>query len=284
MKQNYLVPSVPSANIAVNKSRIKLYNKEGEIPTYYLQKGQEFQIELFNPTSDVVLAKIDLNGKPISQGGLVVNPGQRIFLDRYIDIAKKFLFDTYEVSSSDEVKKAIEHNGDIKIEFYKERVYIPRPTYRPHIFWDTNGLKKFSSTNDIVYGDNTSLLRTNIVGSYYNSTDELNMSNTYTSTSNYVDSNISTTLDFLSQETTSPIKKQKLETGRVEAGSDSDQKFEYVSKTFEYSPFHTVEYKLLPVSQKINTTADLNVKLYCTQCGAKLGKTDKFCSQCGHKA
>jgi rRNA maturation endonuclease Nob1 len=57
-----------------------------------------------------------------------------------------------------------------------------------------------------------------------------------------------------------------------------------VDKKFEYWAFHTIEYKMLPVSQKINTVEDINVKRYCTNCGAKLGKGDKFCSSCGTKA
>ena len=60
MKQTICAPKVPTANLTVNKSRIKLYDKQGEMPTYYLQSGQEFQIELFNPTTDVILAKIQL--------------------------------------------------------------------------------------------------------------------------------------------------------------------------------------------------------------------------------
>ena len=151
MKQTYSTPSVTTANIAVNKSRIKLYTKAGQMPTYYLQSGQEFQIELFNPTSDVILAKIHLNGKAISQTGLVLNPGQRVFLDRYLDVAKKFLFDTYEVSNTEEVKKAIEDNGDLKVEFYREsKPYIPYippvdNTYRPHILWDYSSSGKLGS-------------------------------------------------------------------------------------------------------------------------------------------
>ena len=86
----------------------------------------------------------------------------------------------------------------------------------------------------------------------------------------------------------SPIRSRKLsktiETGRVEQGSVSDQKFKTVNKNFEYFPFHTIEYKLMPLSQKINTVADISVKRYCTNCGHKLGKTDKFCSNCGKKA
>jgi hypothetical protein len=83
---------------------------------------------------------------------------------------------------------------------------------------------------------------------------------------------------------TASLSKKSIETGRVEQGSNSDQTFKYVNKNFEFFAFHTVEYKMLPVSQKVNTAEDINIKRYCTQCGAKVGKTDNFCSSCGKKA
>lgn len=277
MKQQIYAPSVPTANIAVNKSRIKLYSNGVEMPTYYLQKGQEFQIELFNPTSDVVLAKVNLNGKPISQGGLVLNPGQRVFLERYLDVAKKFLFDTYEVSNTEEVKKAIEDNGDFKVEFFKEIVPIAPPinvypdwTYRPTIY--------FGNTN-INYSDTKSFDNTLTYG-----------------TAGLYNANIASSSDIIGSVTTAGVPEtpkkllrsaklsKSIETGRVEKGSDSNQELKYVDKNFEYYAFHTIEYKLLPVSQKINTVEDINVKRYCTNCGSKLGKTDRFCASCGTKA
>src|SRR6185369_9879640 len=106
MLQRIIGSSSPTAQLCINKSRLKVYNKETS-PTYYLTNGQEFQIELFNPTTDTILAKIQLNGKYISQGGLVLRPGERVFLERYIDVAKKFLFETYEVANTSEVKQAI---------------------------------------------------------------------------------------------------------------------------------------------------------------------------------
>lgn len=294
--------TVPTANIAVNKSRIKVYTKEGEMPSYYLQSGQEFQIEIFNPTTEVVLAKITLNNKALSQGGLVLNPGQRVFLDRYLDVAKKFLFDTYEVANTKEVKKAIENNGDVKVEFFRERTQ-----------------QYYGSTlqGNITYGG--SFGGPTWVGGYVNDINGTcttgnasftttsasigNLSNT-SGVANTAFYNSSATMDSLSlgdvaySQRTEPIKKEArlktlggilrsaktVETGRVEQGSNSDQKFTTVNKDFEYFAFHTVEYKLLPVSQKINTVEDLNVKVYCTNCGAKLGKGHKFCSSCGTKA
>lgn len=282
-------PSVPTANIAVNKSRLKVYKNTGDMPTYYLKKGQEFQIELFNPTTDVILAKIILNGNPISQGGLVLNPGQRVFLDRYLDVAKKFLFDTYEVSNTEEVKKAIEKNGDFKVEFYRERV----PNYLNTLAINSNTARGFGGT-----------LINNTGSGSYTTTNLVNGSNsTFTNTSGHIgttalyNASVSTpTLDFLdaslSMEVPSETKSLKrsfarsksIETGRVEKGSDSDQKVVTVDKTFDYFAFHTVEYKMLPVSQKINTVDDIQVKVYCTNCGAKLGKGHRFCGQCGTKA
>lgn len=253
--------STPQAFIAVNKSRIKQYDKSSNTPTYYLQKGQEFQLELFNPTTGTILAKIFLNGNAISQGGLVLRPGERIFLDRYIDVPKKFLFDTYEVANTSEVKKAIEDNGDFKVEFYREHTPMYYGTtlggyYNNDVigtYINTTGINSIYS-GDITLGNNTAPINMN-----YTTTPE--------------GPNI--------RELKS---KKTIETGRVEQGSTSDQKLQTVNKNWDYFPFHTIEYKMLPLSQKINTTDDIKVKKYCTNCGTKLRPTHKFCSNCGSKA
>jgi hypothetical protein len=293
-KKTYEAPSVPTAMIAVNKSRLKVYNNTGDMPTYYLQKGQEFQIELFNPTTDVILAKIILNGNPISQGGLVLNPGQRVFLDRYLDVAKKFLFDTYEVSNSEEVKKAIEKNGDFKVEFYRERI----PNYFTNngsLTINSSNARGFSGNlNSTISGNGNSVNLTNTSGhigttALYsspisNTFFDQNASNSIP-TLDSMDDTLSLDMpDVTRSSRTLKSRSKSIETGRVEQGSVSDQKVVTVDKKFEYWAFHTIEYKMLPVSQKINTVEDIQVKVYCTNCGAKLGKGHKFCGQCGTKA
>lgn len=268
--------AVPQAQICINKSRLKVYNKDKE-PTYYLEKGQEFQIELFNPTSDTVLAKIHLNGKAISQGGLILKPGQRVFLERYLDVAKKFMFDTYEVSNTEEVKKAIEDNGDFKVEFYKESnpVYLYNSSVTTY---NTNNPYTLTGTYNTTPLYNGTLNLTGGITSTYstNGLGLVNCSNTNTYTND----------SFVNTSDTPNVKKslkRSIETGRVEAGSNSNQTFEYVNKSFDYYAFHKLEYKLLPVSQKINTAEDINVKRYCTNCGAKQKPEFKFCPSCGKK-
>jgi len=303
MKKQFITgPSMPTAQICINKSRLKVYNKES-FPTYYLTKGQEFQIELFNPTSDTVLAKIYLNNKAISQGGLVIRPGERVFLERYLDVAKKFLFDTYEVANTAEVQKAIEDNGDFKVEFFREQ----RPQY---IY---NGITISSQPiSTVLCGSGGSA---GWGGSFTTTSNNLNLRSSSSSTSMGL-ANISNTSSYtanlsmdqqLNGATTDGMfsdsfesrvternrkntlkesllkSKKTIETGRVEAGSQSSQEIKTVSKSFEYFPFHTTEYKLSPVSQKVNTSEDINVKRYCHNCGAKQKPEFKFCPSCGAK-
>jgi hypothetical protein len=263
----------PTANIAINNSRIKLYGKTSEVPTYYLQKGQEFQIELHNPTKDTIMAKISLNGNSIAQGGVVLKPAQRVFLDRYIDVAKKFKFDTYEVTNSSTNRKAIEDNGDFKVDFYKESVPV---NYNPIV----------TPSNDWWGGT----YKSNCFG-------VTNINNTTTcSVSNYSADNIPT-MTFMDQnlerniEPRSMLRRKKvlkskknIETGRVEQGSESKQTLTTVYINWEYTPFHSIEYKMKPVSQKVSTVGDIKVKRYCTNCGSKQKPNFKFCPSCGTKA
>lgn len=72
------------------------------------------------------------------------------------------------------------------------------------------------------------------------------------------------------------------ETGRIEAGSISNQEFDSVNIDFEYFPFTTENVKLLPISQKPYTTNDLH-KIYCSECGRKLKTQYKFYPFCGSK-
>lgn len=49
-------------------------------------------------------------------GGLVLRPGERVFLDRYLAEKRKLIFNTYIVSgNSEEIARAIANNGQIEI-------------------------------------------------------------------------------------------------------------------------------------------------------------------------
>lgn len=297
MKQSISGIRYPEASICINKSRLKLY-KDGNTPTYYLENGQEFQIELFNPTQNTILAKIEINGNQISQGGLVLKPAERVFLERYLDVAKKFLFETYEVSNTEEVKQAIQNNGGIKIQFYNE--YIPQqittistnyPTYPyPNVFYTNSNPNQLMGSASNFYSRTGYSSPTFDLGGAGGASANIGISASagaasFDATSSYVNYNENASLmgDIPEAKLTRPRSKKSIETGRVESGSESNQQLKYVDKSFQYFAFYTIEYKLLPTSQKINTTKDINVAQHCTNCGTKRKPTHKFCANCGKK-
>lgn len=273
----------PCAYITKDRKRLKQFGQ-----TVYLNNGEEFELELFNPSSTTVLAKIKLDGSYISGGGIVLKPGQRVFLERYLDDPRKFKFETYEVDgTSNEVLDAIAGNGDVVIDFfdeYKQPVWNNSITYVGGSF---GGPIHTYSTNTISGG------YSGLVGS----TTTTNLCNniSFTSSSNTAGVNFNTTS--ISNTFAGPnlrsAKKSKsnyssevtmdsLETGRVEKGGSSDQSFKTVDKTFCTYTCSTSVWKILPVSQKVFEKQDL--KVYCTNCGKKRKKdSDKFCSSCGNK-
>lgn len=255
------------AKLAINKSLLKEYDtNEGR--TVYMTNGNEFQIQLYNPTQDEIAAGIWINNEKLSNL-LVIRPGERIWLERYLDKAKKFKFTTYEVEDNVETENAISHNGEVRVEFYKKTqplnfTYISQPL------------------------------------EYYTSDVKLNC-DTICDTSNHITKGISINCGTLGIETNSLCatadsglsrglsKSTKLlnatnsiETGRVSEGSYSSQRFNESYSQFSSWAFKTETIKILPESRKPYTSNDLE-KIYCTECGRKLKTKYKFCPFCGNK-
>lgn len=250
--------------IAITKSICKEYSTSSYSRVVYLENDQEFQIQLFNPNKFTIGAEIFINDEKLSNR-IVLKPGERIWLERYLDINKKFKFSTYEVEANDaDIQEAIKDNGKIEVKFYKETkgdwtnpvINLTRNTW-----WNNTA---YPPIIDVFYSTSSSASTEN----YYDNS---------LITSNYC-TNLNTNCS------TSPSIPDKLicETGRVEAGSVSNQKFDEVDMDFEYFPFITEKIKLLPISQKPYTVNDLH-KIYCTECGRKLKTTYKFCPFCGSK-
>lgn len=122
------VLEIPTARIAVKKNVVKHYeasvNKQ-----VFLKDGTEFDIELFNPLRTTVLAKISINGVCIPGQGLILRPGERVFLERYLHENRKFKFSTYLVEDSPEVNKAISDNGLVEVAFYAENAHYTYSAY-----------------------------------------------------------------------------------------------------------------------------------------------------------
>lgn len=250
-----VITNTEMAKVAINKSLLKEYDNR----VVYLKNGDEFQIQLFNPKTTTIAAEILINGH--SYGAkLVIRPGERIWLERYLDRPNKFKFTTYEVEDSPEVADAIKNNGKIVVKFYDEVVKrsavwcLTEPIYYTE--------KYYTSPHTISAGDSGSFgssIVTNAI-SDYSFTSSASAACTY--------------------EIEASVAKSVKETGIIEDGSHSNQDFHTVNNEFAFYPFKTEEIQVYPVSQKPVYSEDIQ-KVYCTECGRKLQAKYKFCPFCG---
>jgi hypothetical protein len=268
----------PQAWIAVSNNRQKIYDATAGSDKVYLDDGQEFQIELYNPTQTSYVAKIYVNDKSMSTSGLVIKPGQRYFLDRFIDEKKKLIFSTYDVENTKGAKVAIAKNGAIRVEFHSE--------FTPNFGWNTTGTSTFTqypSTLTIPANINFRDYGTYSTPISTFSTNNLN----YTSTSGSVNSffcNTSGTFNTLgslsSTRSKSAESTKSLETGRIERGEKSDQNFSDDNGIYNTYFSYRSEYQILPRSVK---PVEVNeIRAYCPGCGSRMKKQNwKFCPTCG---
>lgn len=277
MKAHYQKVTVPTMFVTKGKHRVKQYDNN----VVYLKDGEEFEIELFNPTSKKVLAKIKLNDEYLDSG-IVLRPGERVFLERYLNEARKFVFSTYTVDKKDpNVRKAIKDNGKVEVEFYQEEV-------NNNIIYLNNNYPNYHGwqnpdpciTNPgIYYSGDTTTVNISCEDIAHTLTNSVDLGNYQFDCDFSGEVNISGSMD-MDLKMTPTVDMQ--ETGRVEKGSNSDQSFEYDSTSFNTWPSWTQSWTILPLSQKALVKED--IKIFCTECGAKRKKDSfKFCPHCGNK-
>jgi ribosomal protein S27AE len=281
----------PTAFIVNPKDRGRKSIKAGN--KIYLQDGQNFEIELYNPLPNPILSDVRINGKSVSKTGLVLKPGERFYLDCFIDDKKKFIYKTYEINT-DGLSEAgtiemLKNNGTVEVYFYKEetlslnnwvrkydkiieRVYYPQyyPWYNPYPIYPSPWYNPIryqtflgGTTGTFTTGD---IITTNGSNQLYNSS-TINNDVTYGSCNSY---------STLTNSTNS------LETGRVEKGDISNQEFNDIDLEFEKYHISSVLYTILPESQKPIESTELKKK-FCSECGQKLKGSEKFCPECGEK-
>ena len=259
--------NLPSAWIVNPKDKGRKSIKGDKI---YLDDNQEFEIEIHNPLKESVLADIRLNGSSIAKTGLVVKPGQRVYLDCFVDDRKKFIFQTYTVDGTQESLDAIVDNGLLEVFFYKEQavtlqnwndrfhkviIHEYHPVYYPvyprwYPTYYTLGTGTITTCNSVNTLTTTSAYNTSSSyggvlnnGSYGSSFTNCSLtSGSLTSGSAYYNSPVG----------------GSLETGRVEKGEKSNQQFVDVDMEFEKNYIHHLVYQLLPNSRKPKEIKDIS--------------------------
>lgn len=241
----------------------------------YMNNGDEFQIQLFNPEQVKVACEVFINGIKMSDRKIVLRPGERVWLDRHIDSPEKLKFETYEVSRGKEVRKAIEKNGVVEVKFYKERdiEHVKLTTtyvYQPYTL--DNGIRYGSSVCDAntvlgMVADNADLACTHQCDSA-------------ASVATAFSALTTGDCEIKASACADHQQSRHMETGRVEKGGHSNQEFNNVYDSFESWSFHNETVHILPMSEKPVHKSDLQ-KRFCPYCGRKIKDNFIFCPHCG---
>ena len=247
----------PSAWIVTPNDKGRKSIKSGKV---FLEDKEEFEIELFNPLTVSVLADIKLNGQSISKTGLVVKPGQRVYLDCFIDDKKKFKFSTYEIENSGEALDATQNNGLLEVFFYKEDVITLDNWQRKFdriivekwypVYYPSYPVYPYYNRPSIWYGTSPTIGGSCVTTNLTNGIIGTTTTNTYSS-NNMINCSYTSNVNVPYGGTTvNNLFSNSLETGRVEKGEKSKQKFTEIDMDFEKHYISSTIIQILPESRK----------------------------------
>ena len=189
MTHSRMLDRAPSVVITSKRNELKIYQGN----TVYLNDGDNFELRFFNPLTEKIGVEINFNGITKGDGYLVLNPGQDLILDRFLDEQRKMLFETYVINGDNkEAVEAIAKNGIITFNFFKEHgSYMPQDVNINYAFppkpykYNANklskGMKSKSYTGGGTSGANGNLGASGVSGTSGN---PFGGNVTYTSTTN----------------------------------------------------------------------------------------------------
>lgn len=264
------------SRIAIGKSVVKEYRTRSGERTVYLSDGDEFQIQLFNPHPFTIGLEISVNGAGLG-GKVVLRPGERVWLDRFLNDARKLKFETYRIGKGAAAKSAASINGLVTVSAFRESedgdiidiswnygqncppsVNATKYNYDP---WPVT----CAFSNQTAFRPDTCWLNG---GKGY-----------YCTSASTIDAGCANSHSAVHVKETAAGD----ETGRIEKGSASSQKFDACDRDFQQTPFSTESIRILPLSQKQYGSNELP-RIYCSGCGRKLKPDYKYCPHCGRKS
>lgn len=268
----------------------------------YLKNGQEFQIFLKNYRGIPVMVELTINGETEKET-IILDPGERLFLERYLSTNNKFKFNTYKISNN--VKKLIENNvkelGVITARVYSlQSVYsdtpvtsttIPKVQYIVDYFRQPvfNGYRSFQTFNNEQFMGTRSNISGYVSSSYTscnNMASSLNNNEFQTYTSYCVNEDVE------SEKNSQNLAKEKLqevntqtEFGAIERGNYSDQKFEGCPDFKKGMFLESYTIHIYPISAQSSEEKSNRIEgaIYCSVCGRKQKHGQKYCPADGTK-
>ena len=253
--------------------------------TVYLKFGSEYSILLKNLNSVRANINIYIDGDNIVPGGLVLNAGQEIDLQRAIrngNLSEGNTFRFIERTGNIEDHRGIKlEDGLIKIDYQFEKVY----QRQDGIHW--NNIKLGGGYP--YYGDPTPYYGTPFPSKALRSSKSSgvcgqSVDTSYMSAMGSVTSSMSAGATLTASSAQAFNAAPQNETGITVPGSKSEQKFVTVSDFVCESEKFSIVLKLLgetPDNEVVRNPITVKSKPKCVTCGKQNKAASKFCSECG---
>lgn len=214
--------------------------------TVYLKFGTEYSLLIKNLNSVKALVNISIDGKNVVKSGLIINPGQEVELERYVDdLNKGNRFKFIERTENIENHRGIKiDDGIVVIKFQFEKIYYRAPPVSPWSYPASPYKDVYRSPiHDWV--------------------------NAITDASRIIRGPYSVSSQF--------------DAGITVPGSVSEQKFSIGNIGELDSVKHSIVFRLLGEvnSKLVEKSVTVDYKPTCITCGRKNKVTAKFCSECG---
>jgi hypothetical protein len=240
--------------------------------TVYIPFGSEYSILVKNLNTTRAVVNIFLDGEDVVPGGLVVDPGREIDLERWIKNGNlsegnrfKFIERTEAIENGPRGIKL--EDGLIRLEYQFEQPYVP-PQWNNSSWISASGSSPMYNVNglmrsvDFSKGENMKASATSATNSTLQS---MNIS-----ASSAVHDGMAT-MDWC-------------DTGITVPGSKSEQKFQTVTMGVLESAKYSLVIKLLGDlgnNKPVTTPVTVKHKVKCVTCGKQNRAHAKFCAECG---
>ena len=245
--------------------------------TVYIPFGSEYSFLLKNLHTQRAVVNIFIDGDNIVDGGLVINAGQEVNLERYVKNGNltegnrfKFIERTQAVEDGPRGIKL--EDGLVRIEFQYEKPYVP-PQWNNTSWISASGGTTFASYN--VNGMMRSV--------DWSKNGEVTAQAASAAVDKYcADNGIKNTSEL--HDGMATMDWCQNEVGITVPGSRSDQKFSTVTMGAMETEKHTMVIKLLgetPDNKPVLKPVTVERKPECVTCGKKNKAHAKFCSECG---
>lgn len=257
--------------------------------TVYIPFGSEYSFLIKNLNTTRAVVNIFIDGDNIVEGGLVLNAGQEVDLERAIrnnNLTEGNKFKFIERTGAVEAHRGIKlEDGLVRIEFQFEKPYIP-PAYTnavwnpaPLDFRFTGASDKFSVTAS---GATTQM---NIGGTMRGIDFSQNGSTVQAQASAAIDSYCAANgIKGNSAVHDGTATMDWNDVGITVPGSKSTQRFSTTTMGQMETEKHTIVLKLLgetPDNKPVIQPVTVKAKPKCVTCGKLNKATAKFCTECG---